>query len=92
MNIYIQNLEIEQIKVKGFGALVNKTLINLEDNIKELAEKEEANFEISYSSQFNTNFYYAHMEDDYLNIFGGFHDTLVYGGTGRDACLENDSR
>ena len=34
MNIYIQNLEIEQIKVKGFGALVNKTLINLEDNIK----------------------------------------------------------
>ena len=89
MNIYIQNLEIEQIKVKGFGALVNKTLINLEDNIKELAEKEEANFEISYSSQFNTNFYYAHMEDDYPNGFDGFYDTLVYSGTGIDAFNED---
>ena len=89
MNIYIQNLEIEQIKVKGFGALVNKTLINLEDNIKELAEKEEANFEISYSSQFNTNFYYAHMEDDYPNGFDGFYDTLVYSGTSLDAFNED---
>lgn len=89
MNIYIQNLEIEQIKVKGFGALVNKTLINLEDNIKELAEKEEADFEISYSSHFNTNFYYAHMEDDYLNSFDGFYDILVYSGTSIGAFNED---
>lgn len=89
MNIYIQNLEIEQIKVKGFGALVNKTLINLEDNIKELAEKEEADFEISYSSHFNANFYYAHMEDDYLNSFDGFYDILVYSGTSIGAFNED---
>ena len=89
MNIYIQNLEIEQIKVKGFGALVNKTLINLEDNIKELAERENANFEIAYSSRLSSNFDYAHLEDDYIDSFDGFYNRLIYSGTGIDAFNED---
>lgn len=89
MNIYIQNLEIEQIKVKGFGALVNKTLINLEDNIKELAERENANFEIAYSSRLSSNFDYAHLEDDYIDSFDGFYNRLIYSGTSLDAFNED---
>lgn len=89
MNIYIQNLEIEQIKVKGFGTLVNKTLINLEDNIKELAERENANFEIAYSSRLSSNFDYAHLEDDYIDSFDGFYNRLIYSGTSLDAFNED---
>ena len=85
MNLYIKGLEIKTMNTTGFGALVNKTLVNIEDNIKELADKEDATYEIVYKRTFDTNFSYAQNDEEYVKHFNGYYQSDVYSGASLEA-------
>lgn len=63
LNLYIENMEFKQMKTNGYGNLVYKTLINIEDNLKEVAKKENAYFDICYKQNLSTNYDIAYNED-----------------------------
>ena len=90
MNLYIKDCEIKKMNTTGFGALVNKTLVNIEDNIKELAKNEDVTYEFVYSKRLSTNFDYAYNDEEYVNHFGGYYENNIYSAASLEAFESDD--